>query len=133
MDDVKHLIKKYGTNDPFKLASYLGVGLIYEPLGSIYGYYNQQKRIKMIHINNALAEIKQHFVCAHELGHVVRHPDINTAFLKAYTYYSVSKIEVQANEFATNLLTYGIDIPSNICVTDFLISLGIPPEMARFI
>lgn len=133
MKEISQLIEKYGTNDPFKIAKQLGIVLFFEQLGNVYGYYNKKHRIQMIHINNTLTDIKQRFVCAHELGHVILHQDINTAFLKAHTYFSINKIEVQANMFATNLLLYGVDIPSNICITDFLISLGIPPEMARFI
>lgn len=39
----------------------------------------------------------QRFICAHELGHLILHPIKNTL-------YSVSKIEVEANIFAVELL-----------------------------
>ena len=65
------LKKKYGTNDPFDIAKYLGIKVIFEPLGSISGYYNKQLRMKQIHINHDLSDHDQLFTCAHELGHAI--------------------------------------------------------------
>lgn len=98
------LIKKYGTSDPFELANLLGVVIVYEPLGSIYGYYSKSHRTKVIHINENLPRRKQFSTCAHELGHVVLHPEENTAFLKKNTLFSTEKLEIEANTFAVELL-----------------------------
>lgn len=101
---VNQLIKKYGTMNPFELADLLGIVVIFEPLGSIYGYYSKSHRTKVIHINENLPYEKQYFTCTHELGHVVLHPDENTAFLKKHTLFSTDKIEIEANTFAIELL-----------------------------
>ena len=36
---TRSLKKKYGTNNPFDIAQHLGIKVIFEPLGSISGYY----------------------------------------------------------------------------------------------
>ncbi|MFJ7914437.1 MULTISPECIES: ImmA/IrrE family metallo-endopeptidase [unclassified Lysinibacillus] len=101
---VNQLIKKYGTNDPFKLAEYMGVLIVFEPLGNALGYYNKHFRVPMIHINENADRKLQIFICAHELGHYVQHEDINTSFLKKHTLFSTDKIEIEANTFAVELL-----------------------------
>lgn len=104
---VDKLIENFETNDPFELADYMGIIIIKESLGSINGYYNKFVRQKFIHLNSELDERLQLFVCAHELGHAVMHQDANTPFLKDKTFYSVNKLERQANLFAATLLIDG--------------------------
>ena len=101
---VETLIKKYNTTDPFAIANALGIRIVYENLGAIYGYFDVHFRIKKIHLNNSIDESLLPFVCAHELGHSVLHPDLNTPFLSKYTLFSIDKIERQANTFAVELL-----------------------------
>lgn len=98
------LKKRYGTNNPFDIAKYLGIKVIFEPLGSIKGYYNKQLRMKQIHINCDLLDHDQLFTCAHELAHAIMHPDANTPFLRKRTGLLVSKMEIEADKFATELL-----------------------------
>lgn len=101
---VAQLIKKNGTSNPFKLAERMGITVVFEPLGSIYGYYSRSHRMKVIHINENLTSEKQLTTCAHELGHAILHPDENTAFLISKTFFPTSKIEQEANEFMLALL-----------------------------
>lgn len=97
-------IKKYATNDPFEIAEQKGIVVIYEKLGSALGYYNSYKRIRFIHINEDINEKLAKFVCAHELGHSILHPDANAPFMKVNTFLSIDRIEVEANTFAVELL-----------------------------
>lgn len=97
-------IRRYETNDPFEIAKQKGIVVIYEELGSALGYYNSYKRIKFIHINEDISDALARFVCAHELGHSILHPDANTPFMKKNTFLSVDRIEVEANTFAVELL-----------------------------
>ena len=46
----------------------------------------------------------QRTVCAHELGHAVLHTHANTPFLRKNTFFSVDKLEIEANTFAALLL-----------------------------
>lgn len=41
---------------------------------------------------------------AHELGHAIMHPDANTPFLRKCTGLLISKMEIEANKFAAELL-----------------------------
>lgn len=101
---VGNLINKYGTNNPFELAKCLDVPVIFEPLGDSMGYFSRFNRTSIIHINESLTYEKQLSTCAHELGHVILHPNLNTAFLKTNTLFITSKIEEEANEFMVELL-----------------------------
>lgn len=102
-DKVKHLITKHKTRDPFEIADGENIIIVFEPLGSINGYYNKYARQKFIHINDELDRHSQLFTCAHELGHAVLHPNSSTPFLRSNTFQSVSKLERQANMFAAEL------------------------------
>lgn len=101
---VEKLMRKYNTNDPFKLAEKLNIIVKYDDLGNTWGYFITYKRIKIIHINNNLEEWLQRYTCAHELGHSILHKGVPTPFLKKHTLFSVDKIERQANTFAIELL-----------------------------
>lgn len=101
---VAQLIKKHGTNNPFELARAMDVMVAFEPLGDSLGYFSRFNRTSIIHINESLSYEKRLSTCAHELGHVVLHPDTNAAFLKSNTYFPASKIEQEANEFMIELL-----------------------------
>ena len=101
---VLHLMKKYKTNDPFKIAKKMGIVILYHELGSIYGYFRAYKRMPIIHINNNLNYEMQCVVCAHELGHAILHTNINTLFFKKHTFFSTDKLEIEANSFAAHLL-----------------------------
>ena len=130
---VERLIKKYGTRNPFKLADLLGVVIVFEPLGSAYGYYSRTHRTKVIHINEKLPYIQQYFTCAHELGHAVQHPNTSTIFLKKNTLFSTDRLEIEANTFAVELLLPD-ELFSNISDSDYNIydvikEKGVPEEL----
>ncbi|BBH19850.1 hypothetical protein Back11_11950 [Paenibacillus baekrokdamisoli] len=127
---VRKLVRKYGTSDPFDLASRLNIIVINEYLADIYGYYNSYKRSRFIHVNDGLDDAKQRFTCAHELGHAMLHPKVNTPFLRQHTLVSVDRIEREANQFAAELLIpdellleHTLDSASAIC--------GVPLEVAH--
>ncbi|WP_438498540.1 ImmA/IrrE family metallo-endopeptidase [Paenibacillus sp. IHBB 3054] len=101
---VAQLIKKHRTNDPFEIASQKNILVLFELLGDMLGYYNSSRRLQMIHINSDASLQDQRFTCAHELGHVILHPNVNTPFLRRHTLYSVDRIEREANQFAVELL-----------------------------
>ena len=114
---ISHLIKKYGTDNPFELADAMNIAIFYEDLGTINGYYNKPLRMKQIHINAALEEHMKKFTCAHELGHTVLHPGASTPFLRAKTFLSIDKMEIEANTFAVELLIPNVLIQENSYLT----------------
>lgn len=125
--------RKYDTGNPFDLAACLGIKVIFEDLGTINGYYNKQLRMKQIHINQNLPEHIQKLTCAHELGHALLHPNANTPFLRNSTFYSVDKLEIEANTFAAELLISDDDIAEykNCTVNQFARMLGYREELIR--
>lgn len=127
------MMNKFNNNDPFYIAECLGIKVLYESLGSIYGYYNYYKRMRIIHINNELNDTLQRFTCAHELGHALLHHDINTTFLKKNTFFSTSKIEREANTFAVELLMpdqslYDLQ-DTNLSIYEAAEMYGVPVEV----
>jgi Zn-dependent peptidase ImmA (M78 family) len=79
----------------------------------------------------------QRFVCAHELGHAVLHPRANTPFLRKNTFFSIDKIEIEANRFAVKLLLPE-DVLSeyqdqNISIYEITKMFGIPNEQAHLV
>ncbi|HDR7350962.1 ImmA/IrrE family metallo-endopeptidase [Bacillus wiedmannii] len=101
---VLKIVKKHSTTNPFEIAKRKNIIVLFEDLGNTLGFYNTYKRFKFIHINNQINEIVQRFVCAHELGHAVLHPKANTPFLRNQTFFSVDRLEIEANTFAVELL-----------------------------
>jgi Zn-dependent peptidase ImmA (M78 family) len=104
-DIVKKITNKHKTNDPFVIAALKNIHVIPWNLHKeIKGFYKYDKRNKFIFINSNLDDALQKFVCAHELGHSQLHSRVNTPFLRDKTFFSLSKIEVEANTFAVELL-----------------------------
>ncbi|WJE51144.1 ImmA/IrrE family metallo-endopeptidase [Bacillus cereus] len=104
-DLVKQLCKKYNTNNPYELADYLKIHVLNWDLHEeINGFYKYEKRNRFIVINSNLSSSMQKTVCAHELGHAILHTHANTPFLRKNTFFSVDKLEIEANTFAALLL-----------------------------
>jgi Zn-dependent peptidase ImmA (M78 family) len=126
---VDLLINNFNTNCPFKIAKKMGIQIVHEPLGDNLGYYSKHFRIKIIHINETAEENKKLFICAHELGHAIFHPDSNTPFLKKHTFFSTDHIEVEANTFAVELL-FPDDSGDGITINEAIEEYGIPKQLA---
>ncbi|MFA5385880.1 MAG: ImmA/IrrE family metallo-endopeptidase [Eubacteriales bacterium] len=103
--------------------------VIREPLGSTLGYYSTYKRIKFIHINHWLDDASQRFVCAHELGHAILHPKINTPFLKKHTFFSINRYEQETNEFAVELLVSDQAVYEYDTLEKVALACGVPQEL----
>ena len=131
---ISSLVKAHETRNPYKIAKELGVIIIEEDLGEVYGYYNWYKRIKFLHINSNLSYREKLVTCAHELGHAICHPSENTPALTHSNLISEYKIEKEANYFATKLLIDGSHIDD--CVDgkyDVLKYYGLPKSFDRFL
>lgn len=127
-EQVNKLIKKYNTNDPFEIAQAKGVVVRFVDLGSVFGLHTRHFRTSIIHINESITEKQQLFTCAHELGHAMLHPDVNTTFLKANTLYSTDRLEVEANNFAVKLL-FNQEIADSITMQEAIEHYGIPEQL----
>jgi Zn-dependent peptidase ImmA (M78 family) len=133
--EVERLKKKYGTNNPFEIAKGEKITIYKEPLGTIRGYYNKYARQKSIHINWDLSERQQYVTCGHELAHARLHPNANTPMFRENTFYSINKLERQANKFDAYLLC---DIKSidkylleNCSYEQIAAALNLPVELVK--
>lgn len=129
------IVKKHGTTNPFEIAKRKDIIVLFEDLGNTLGFYNTYKRFKFIHINNQINETTQQFVCAHELGHAVLHPKANTPFLRNQTFFSVDRLEIEANTFAVELLLTDEMISAykdtRLSIQEIAEAHGIPGGFAR--
>ncbi len=98
------LIRKYNTQNPFKLAEALNIEYIIGSMGKCSGCYLYLKRHRCIFINEDLSDGDMLFVMAHELGHALLHRKENCYFIRNRTFMSTAWIEKEANAFAAELL-----------------------------
>ncbi|MCM3273691.1 ImmA/IrrE family metallo-endopeptidase [Paenibacillus elgii] len=130
---VQDLMKKHRTNNPFEIAAERNIIILFEELGkNIWGYFSCSNRIPIIHVNNRHNGFEQLFTIAHEIGHYVLHPKVNTPFLRKKTLFSVDRIEREANRFAVHLLIGEEKIEYGESLSVFLLRCGIPEEMHEF-
>ena len=90
---ARSIAKKYQTANPFQIAKERHIKILYAPLGKVMGFHSYSLRLHVIHLNQELDEPMLQFVCAHELGHTILHPDINTAFMTHRTFFSYVTIQ----------------------------------------
>ncbi|MFB6585332.1 ImmA/IrrE family metallo-endopeptidase [Bacillus thuringiensis] len=132
---VLKIVKKHDTTNPFEIAKRKSIIVLFEDLENTLGFYNTYKRFKFIHINNRIDETTQRFVCAHELGHALLHPKANTPFLRNKTFFSVDRLEIEANTFAVELLLPDEMISeyqdTNLSIQEIAEIYGIPESFAR--
>lgn len=130
---VQMLVKRYKTNCPFIIAEKMGIPVVQEDLGGTLGYYSKNFRIKLIHINENVSEKQKTFICSHELGHAILHPDSNTPFLKKHTFFSTDRIEVEANLFAVNLLFLSSYDNDAVMVPEAIEEYGVPRKLINIL
>lgn len=135
IDEVNKLKKIYKTNNSFDIAEGEEIIIMREPLGAIRGYYNKYVRQKFIHINSDMNEVQQRVTCGHELGHAKLHPNANTPFFKKDTFFSVNKLERQANKFDAHLLIDPIELDQylleNYSYEQIAAALNLPVELVK--
>lgn len=111
------LIRKYNTQNPFKLAEALNIEYIIGSIGKCSGCYLYLKRHRCIFINEDLSDSDMLFVMAHELGHAILHRAENCYFIRNKTLLSTECFEKEANIFAAELLIPDELIYENPCMT----------------
>lgn len=135
---VKHLIQKYGTRDPEKLAKELNIMIKKIPFKSprTKGLFKKELGRKFIVINSNLDEFSQKIVMAHELGHALLHSSKLTHYIHEYTLFPRGKYEIDANKFAAELLIDEKDMDKhqfqNMSLNQVSSYFGVPNELVEY-
>lgn len=115
---VDSLVRKYKTRDPFEIIKNLNVIVVFYPLRGVNGFYQYFQRNNIIYINESLRRFEKAFVCAHEIGHMMLHKKANAIFMDSRTQFNTSKYEIEADQFAVDLLIPDSVIESHLeCTT----------------
>lgn len=104
---VRNLVNRYGTRDPFELCNCLNIRVSYRALGpTVKAYFFCQSRIKNIILNPDESAEMLRILCAHELGHAVLHTEIakSGGFPETNLFQYITVTENEANLFAAELL-----------------------------
>lgn len=102
---AEELMQEYQTSDPFRLCELMNITILYEELPeSVRGFSLTIKGRRIVYLNSCLDSTMLRQVCAHELGHIVMHPDHNLVFMLQHTLYVHERFEREADEFCAALL-----------------------------
>lgn len=132
---VKHIVQKYETRDPLKLAKYLNIHVVYKEYSlNTKGYYIKTIRNKFIVVNSILDENSQRVVLAHELGHAILHSSEPIYFIREHTLFPIGPYEIEANKFAAELLIDDFDIKDirNESTSFIAAILGVSEELVKY-
>lgn len=104
---ANRIVKMYGTRDPFKIVSELGIIVKHCKLGRLRGAYKVINRVGFIFLNEELDEIEQRIVLLHELGHDRLHKAeaIKAGGFQEFKIFDMTRnrMEYEANVFAAQL------------------------------
>ncbi|MDA1478049.1 ImmA/IrrE family metallo-endopeptidase [Bacillus changyiensis] len=106
--NIKHkaesIIKEYKTNDVYEICANLKIIILEEDLGCIKGFlqYYEEENEYIIHVNKQSKHPE--IIIAHELGHFILHKNLNIFKLEKCSLVFGSKLENQANIFASEIL-----------------------------
>ncbi|MBC1781216.1 ImmA/IrrE family metallo-endopeptidase [Listeria welshimeri] len=133
-EKMEELKNKHHTSDPFLLCKILKIRVIPWNLSDdTNGFYKYVRRNRFIFYNCNLPEYQIKYVVAHELGHAVLHTRLNATFTKSIHWSNLSKIEIEAHQFAISLILADVEIKDFDTKREICIYTGIPTEMEKFI
>lgn len=101
---INSIVRKYKSRNPFDIAKERNVIIVFAPLVDVRGFYHYFQRTHIIYIDENLSEREKKFVCSHELGHMFLHKRENAVFMDTRTDFNTNKCEIEANQFAAELL-----------------------------
>lgn len=119
----RSLIRKYGTNNPFRIARELNIPVFFHNMKRQKAFCIYIMKNYSIHINENLSEQMQRMACAHELGHIMLHKKLlkpekgeKAKQLVEMELFDITSItEYEANLFAANLLIDDNEIREYLC------------------
>lgn len=108
---IRNLIRKADTTNPYLIAAHLKINIRFVNTPShINGFWKKILKRKFIFVNADLEEWQQKAVIAHELGHILLHPQYKYFCQNSRTYYCSQRHENEADTFAILLCQETLDI-----------------------
>ncbi len=138
--EVKRIIKKYATRDPFHVLKRSGAIIKYsDRYNNLKGYYFHSLRSDFIVLNARLPREEKRIVAAHELAHFILHKEMAKAgpIRDSAMFIVNTRHEYEANLFCAELLLSDEDIRDAEKNTDgdffnMSRSLSVMPELLLF-
>lgn len=138
--EVRKIIKRYATRDPFHVLKRSGAIIKYsDKYNQLKGYYFHSLRSDFIVLNSKLPKEEKRIVAAHELAHFVLHKEMakNGPIRDSAMFIVKTKHEYEANLFCAELLLSDDDVEDAKKNTggDFFNmsrSLSVMPELLLF-
>lgn len=104
---ANHLVRRYGTRDPYELADAQGIRIFPRPFVKQRGAYCFFARSPYIFINSNLDPVMEYIVLYHELGHHNLHLDValNMGVFREFNLFDMqnNRMEYEANIFASQI------------------------------
>lgn len=101
---VGNLIKKTGERRAYDIAKSLGIDVEDADMPEhVNGFCTEILNCKFIVVNSHLEDWQKRAVVAHELGHIVLHPDYHYCCSDDRSWYRSAKLEKEADEFAVEM------------------------------
>lgn len=128
---VARLIDEYERDDPYLLASRLGIDVEEYPFRKIKGLVIEIGNRTVIALNSALPEPRKRAILAHELGHwQLATARVGYFFISTHTVME-PKVEYEANRFAAELLAGNEEPEPGETLERFAARTGVPVKMMR--
>ena len=129
--EVKFLMEKYQTTDPFKLADCLNYTLLPYPFQRIRGMLLVVQGVTIIGYSTSISRRHQGFVILHEIAHRRLHQGLNYFMVLENSLYPPGKFERQANRFVACLVPTERMPQSGETIYDFATRYGVPVDVLR--
>lgn len=133
---VASLCDQYGSEDPFELCDALNITVLSVELPKgVDGFSLTIEGCQFIFLNEDLDERNRRMICAHELGHSLLHPQLNSHFLEEQTYLIKERYEREADEFCVHLLLQTLPDElkgrDSLTIEEIAEQTGLPPDLVR--
>lgn len=138
MQDTKtiaeNLVARYRTRDPFEIAEQIGILVLDVPLTDVLGFTQKVQRQPIIYLSDNLENHQRNLICAHELGHICLHDNMNSIFLSRTTQVITGRYETEAQHFAVDLLFDDYDLQDYLSYPISTVAniLGVDDDLAEY-
>ena len=101
---VNKLIRQHETRDPYRIAEYLGINIIYRDFAKQRGAYKVILKNRFIFLQNGMPPVTEQIVLWHEIGHDMLHRKeaVKAGGFKEFNIFDMrdNRMEYEANVFA---------------------------------